>query len=75
MAGITLAFAEAQLALWLEADAKVASGQSYTIAGRSLTYADLGEIRAGIQAWDARCKQLEVEATTGGSRLRTIVAR
>ncbi|HRG71350.1 MAG: hypothetical protein JNN18_09505 [Rubrivivax sp.] len=75
MAGITLAQAEAKLALYLEAETAVLAKQSYTIAGRSLTYADLGEIRAGIQAWDARCKQLEVEATTGGSRLRTIVAR
>ena len=40
MAGITLAQAEAQLALWLTASEKVAKGQSYTIGDRSLTRAD-----------------------------------
>lgn len=74
MAGITLAQAEAQLALYLAAEAAVLAKQSYTINGRSLTKANLGEIQAGIQTWDARCKQLSVQATAG-SRLRTVVAR
>lgn len=74
MAGITLAQAEAQLSLYLAAEAAVLAKQSYSIAGRSLTYADLGEIQAGIKTWDARCKELTVRATAG-SRLRTVVAR
>ena len=62
MAGITLAFAEAQLALWLEADAKVASGQSYTIAGRSLSRVDAGAITEKINYWDAKAKSLSASA-------------
>ncbi len=58
MAGITYAQAEAKLAIWLEADEKVASGQSYSIAGRSLTRADASEIRSNIEFWDRQCKRL-----------------
>ena len=51
MAGITLAQAEAQLALWLAADAAVASGQSYAMGEKSLTLANAGEIRKNIDYW------------------------
>ena len=40
---ITLAQAEAQLALWLAADAAVATGQSYGHGQSSLTRADAGK--------------------------------
>ena len=72
MAGITLAQAEAQLALYLAAEAAVLAGQSYEIAGRRLTRANLGEIQAGITTWDARCRQLGQRAA-GRGRARTIV--
>jgi len=62
MAGITLAQAEVQLALWLAADAAVATGQSYTISGRSLTRANAREIRENITYWDKQIKRL----TRGG---------
>jgi hypothetical protein len=51
MAGITLAQAQAQLALWLAADAAVASGQSYAMGEKSLTLANAGEIRKNIDYW------------------------
>ena len=65
MAGITLAQAEAKLALWLAAEEKVATGQSYSIAGRSLTRANLGEIRETIDYWDSKVQRL----TRGGIRV------
>lgn len=68
MAGITLAQAEARLTSWLEADEAVASGQSYTIAGRSLTRADAEEIRKNIQFWDRKVKELD----RGGIRIRGV---
>lgn len=79
MAGITLAQAEAQLALYLAAEAAVLANQSYEITTpqgtRRLTRANLDEIQAGIKAWDERAKDLEAQATSGsGSRLRTVVA-
>lgn len=66
MAGITQAYAEAQLALWLEADAKVAAGQSYTIAGRSLSRVNASEITDKIKFWDAKAK--EIAAAAAGRR-------
>ncbi len=66
MAGITLAQAEAQLALWLAASAAVASGQSYSIKDRSLSRVDASEIRQQIEYWDQWVRQL-----TPRSRRRT----
>lgn len=71
MAGITLEQAEAQLALYLAAEQKVLSGQSYEIAGRKLTRADLSSIREGVDTWDARVKSLE-QSASGRSRARTM---
>jgi hypothetical protein len=62
MSGITLAQAQEQLALWLEASKAVASSQSYTIAtessSRTLTRAEAKEIREQITFWDAKVKRL-----------------
>lgn len=68
MAGITLAQAEAQLAIWLAADSKVASGQEYSLNGRSLRRSDAKEIRANIDFWDAKVRQLDNLAASGGTR-------
>ncbi len=67
MAGITQATAQTQLDLWIAADAKVASGQSYTINGRTLTRADAGEISNKIEFWNNKVEALS------GSRRRGIV--
>jgi len=71
MAGITLAQAEAQLALYLAAEAAVLAKQSYEIAGRKLTKANLAEIQQGIATWDERAKSLSANA--GRGRGRTMV--
>lgn len=65
MPGITLSQAETQLAAWLAADTAVASGQAYSIAGRSLTRANAKEIRENITFWDAKVQNL----SRGGIRL------
>jgi hypothetical protein len=65
MAGITLAEAEAKLAIWMEADDKVASGQSYSIGGRSLSRADAEKIQGNIKFWDRKVKEL----TNGGIKV------
>jgi len=72
MAGITLAHAEAQLALYLAAEEKVLAGQSYEIAGRKLQRADLATIQEGVKTWDARVKELAARASSRG-RSRTVV--
>jgi len=71
MAGITLAQAQAKLDLWMAAEDRVASGQSYTIAGRSLERADLAEIEATIDRWDRRVKRL----TRGGLSVMSAVPK
>ncbi len=68
MPGITLAQAEARLTDYLNAEERALAGQSYTINGRSLSRANLNEIRAGIDAWDTRIKRL----SRGGARVRQI---
>lgn len=72
MAGITLAQAEAQLALWLDANTKVASGQSYSIGGRSLSRTDASEIREQITYWDGWERKLSRSAS-GRGRTRYVV--
>ncbi len=72
MAGITLQQAETQLAAYLAAETAVLSGQAYTIGGRSLTRANLADIRAGIESWNARVVQL-TNSSQGRSRSRTVV--
>lgn len=72
MAGITLAQAEAQLALWLAADEAVASGQSYSIKDRSLSRADAAEITRKIDYWDGKVKMLSRTAR-GRGRTRYVV--
>lgn len=74
MAGITLTQAEAQLAAWLNADVQVATNQSYSIAGRTLTRADAAEITAKIEYWNSKVVSLSLSAQ-GRSRARTMVMR
>lgn len=67
MAGITLAQAEAKLQEYLDAETAVLGGQSVRHeSGRMLTLADMAEIRAGVDAWDARVKSLA--RTAAGTR-------
>lgn len=58
MPEITLAQAEAKLVEWMDADTAVATGQSYTIGGRSLTRANSREIRENITFWNNQIRSL-----------------
>ncbi len=53
---MTLTLQQAQTALdaWIAADLAVAKGQSYSMNGRSLTLANVKEIREQIQYWERR---------------------
>ncbi len=72
MPAISLATAQAQLTLWIEADTAVASGQSYTIGSRSLTRASAAEITEKIKFWQSKCASL---ARGGGVRIRRVLPR
>lgn len=73
MAGITLLQAQTQLDAYLAAETAVLTGQSYEIAGRKLSRADLDSIQTGIKTWNARVVMLSNQAR-GRSRSRTVVA-
>lgn len=72
MSGITLAQAQAQLAAYLKAEETVLTGQSYEIAGRKLTRANLADIQLGIATWNQRVANLSRSAR-GRSRARAMI--
>lgn len=76
MAGITLETAQRHLDAWLEAELAVTNAQSYTIGSRTMTKADLGEIRRAIEYWQGVVAKLEnVAKTSGRNRVRRFVPR
>ena len=73
MSGITVDIAKKHLEAWLEAELTVTSGQSYTLTStngaRTLTRANLTEIRNSIEYWEKKLKEAESSAK-GRSRSR-----
>jgi len=55
---ITLQTAQYALNAWLKADLAVAKGQSYSMNGRSLSLANVREIREQIHYWERRIAAL-----------------
>ncbi len=66
MAGITLKEAKKHLKTWLDAENEIATSQSYTIGTRSLTRANLKEVRDQIKFWENKVDKLEKEAANKG---------
>lgn len=56
---LTLDRAKLHLEAWLDAELAVTQGQSYSIGSRSLTRANLSEIRKQVDYWSAKVKLLE----------------
>ena len=69
MAGITLQYAEKQLASWLEADDKVSRSQSYTHNGRQLSRVDAAEITNKIEYWNRKVEELSGNRRRGIRRV------
>ncbi len=57
-----------RLDLYYECEEKILQGQSYTIGSRSLSRADLSEVRAAIQKMESELNTLE----TRGTRKRAV---
>ena len=51
---------------WLAAEEAVATGQSYQIGSRSLSRADLKQIREELEYWAGKLADAEAEEKTGG---------
>ncbi|MBP3579000.1 MAG: hypothetical protein J6K15_12895 [Lachnospiraceae bacterium] len=76
MAGITLETAKRHLDAWLEAELAVTNAQSYTIGSRTMTKANLSEIRNQITYWQNKVAILEnVQKHKGRNRVRRAVPR
>lgn len=63
-----------QLAAYMEAEKKVLNGQSYSIGGRTLTRANLADIRKGIEDWAAYLAEAERIAAGVRSGIRMVSA-
>jgi len=75
MAGITLATATARLQLYLDAEAAILARQEYRIGDRLMKFADLAEVRAGVELWNRRVQQLSSTAGNGRGRSFTPTPR
>lgn len=76
MEGITLETAKRHLDAWLEAELAITTGQSYTIGRRTLTRANLTEIRNAIDYWNKKVIALDNAKKAGGrNRVRRVVPR
>ncbi|WP_313891133.1 DUF6148 family protein [Psychrobacillus sp.] len=60
---ITVERARIHLGAWLDAELKVTNGQNYSIGSRSLTYANISEIRKQIEYWRNQVAGLELQAS------------
>jgi len=72
MAEITLAVAQENLTAWIAADKAVASGQDYTIGGRSLRRADARVITDKIKFWQG---QVNAISRSGSLNVRQAIPR
>lgn len=72
MVRFSVEFCKEQLAKYVEAEAKVLNSQSYSIGGRTMTRANLQEIRKGIEDWAARLAEAERVAAGGRNGIRMI---
>lgn len=61
-----------KLEMWLAAEDAVATGQSYSIGGRSLTRVNISEIRNQIKYWQ---KELKIAQGRGSRRVTRVVPR
>lgn len=60
---------EKKLKIWLDAEEAVATGQSYQIGTRTLTRANLSEIREEMEYWASKLNEAAA-AENGGGRNR-----
>lgn len=61
MAHFSKKLCEDRVALWLEAEEAIATGQSYQIGTRMLTRANLNAVREELEWWSDRLAEAEAE--------------
>lgn len=73
MGSWTLETAKEHLQAFLDAEITVATGQSYRIGSRSLTRANLSEIKERIQFWSNEVERLEAGRKKGIRAYRAVI--
>lgn len=74
--GITLKQAQQHLEMWLNAEEEIATSQSYTIGTRTLTRANLKEVRDQIKFWQSKVDNLgKAAAGKGRNRVYRAIPR
>lgn len=68
----TIEFVLAKIKMWSDAENAVATGQSYSIGGRSLQRVNISEIRNQIKYWQ---KELKIAQGKGSRRVTRVVPR
>jgi hypothetical protein len=64
------------LKTWLDAEEAIATGQQYVIGTRTLTRADLADVREEMEYWAGKLTEAENEEKSGGrNRLYHFVPR
>lgn len=66
MAIYSVEFCKRKLNTWLAAEEAIATGQRYQIEGRSLTRADLYDVRKEIEFWEGKLAVAAEEEQYGG---------
>ena len=56
---ITLEQAQTALNGWVAADLAISKGQSYSMNGRTITLANIKEVREQIQYWERRINSIQ----------------
>ena len=69
--GITLDQAQEHLEAWLEAELEITTHQSYQLGSRTLTLANLEEVREQIDYWDKKVAELAALEENGTRRGKT----
>ncbi|MER1986587.1 MAG: DUF6148 family protein [Solibacillus sp.] len=64
----TVAQCNERLQIWLDAEAAIATGQGYSIENRSLTRANLGQVKEQIKFWQGELAKAQAVANNRGRR-------
>ena len=77
MAHFSVKLCKDRVALWLEAEEAIATGQSYQIGTRMLTRANLNAVRDELEWWSDRLAEAEAEeeGQKGRNRIYRAVIR
>ncbi len=64
-----------RLEMWLDAEAALATSQSYKIGSRELRRADLPEVRKQIEFWEDKYNRVTNSSNASGRKVKRFVPR